>query len=107
MDGYHRLAALMGDHKELLMLRRFAITNVKNLLYMQAELLHLEAELHDIILEDRSGSAKHQNYEYCVFDLKESNGVAGSDTQWRKILEIREKIKEYSQSTRSIPSQEL
>ena len=96
MDGYHKLAALTGDHEELLMLRRFATTNAKNLLYMQAEILHLEAELHEIAKEDRCGSEKQQSYEYCVFDLKETFGIKGSDTQWRKILEIREKIKEYS-----------
>jgi hypothetical protein len=96
MDGYHKLASLVGDHDELFMLRRFARTNAKNLLYMQAEILHLEAELHDIAQEDRSGCEKRRNYEYCVFDLKESFGINGSDTQWRKILEIREKLKEYS-----------
>jgi hypothetical protein len=96
MDGYHKLASLVGDHEELFMLRRFARTNAKNLLYMQAEILHLEAELHDIAKEDRSGCEKCRNYEYCVFDLKESFGIKGSDTQWRKILEIREMLKEYS-----------
>lgn len=96
MDGYHKLASLVGDHDELFMLRRFARANAKNLLYMQAEILHLEAELYDIAREDRSGREKRRNYEYCVFDLKESFGINGSDTQWRKILEIREKLKEYS-----------
>lgn len=98
MDGYHKLAALVGYHDELFMLRRFSTANAKNLLYMQAEILHLEAELHEIAIQDRSGCEKHRNYEYCVFDLKESYGVGGSDTQWRKILELREKLKEYSQS---------
>jgi hypothetical protein len=98
MDGYHKLASLVSDHEELLILRRFATANAKNLLYMQAEILHLEAELHDIALEDHSGCEKHRNYEYCVFDLKESYGTRGSDAQWRKILELREKLKEYSQS---------
>ena len=98
MDGYHKLASLVSDHEELFMLRRFATSNVKNLFCLQAEILHLEAELHDIALEDRSGCEKHRNYEYCIFDLKESYGIRGSDTQWRKILELREKLKEYSQS---------
>lgn len=99
MDGYHKLASLLSNHEDLFVLRRFATANVKNLLYMQAEILHLEAELHDIALEDHSGCAKHRNYEYCVFDLKESCGVGGSDTQWRKILQLREKLREYSQSS--------
>jgi hypothetical protein len=99
MDGYHKLASLMSDHEELFMLRRFDMSNAMNLLYMQAEILHLEAELHDIALEDHSGSEKHRNYEYSVFDLKESSGSRGSDTQWRKILELREKLKEYSKLT--------
>lgn len=98
MDGYHKLASLVSDHEELLILRRFATANAKNLLYMQGEILHLEAELHDIALEDHSGCEKHRNYEYCVFDLKESYGTRGGDAQWRKILELRGKLKEYSQS---------
>jgi hypothetical protein len=98
MDGYHKLASLVSDHEELLILRRFATANAKNLLYMQAEILHLEAELHDIALEDHSGCEKHRNYEYCVFDLKESCRTRGSDAQWQKILELREKLKDYSQS---------
>jgi hypothetical protein len=99
MDGYHKLAALVGDHEELFMLRRFATTNAKNLLYMQAEILHLDAELHEIATQDHSRCEKSRNYEYCVFDLKESYGNRENDTQWRKILEIREKLKEYSWST--------
>jgi len=75
------LACIVSDHEELFMLRRFATSNAKNLLYFQAEILHLEAELHDIALEDRSGCETQRNYEYCIFDLKEADGIQGSDTQ--------------------------
>ncbi|KAI9863298.1 MAG: hypothetical protein M1813_003740 [Trichoglossum hirsutum] len=54
MDGYDKLAAFMGDHHEMLILRRFSMLNAKNLLYLQAELVNLEAELKDIVTSDRN-----------------------------------------------------
>lgn len=76
--------------------RRFAALNAKNLLYMQAELVHLEAELKDIEHNDRcSGQGEKKSFEFSVINLKDSSGTE-NDLQWRKVLEIRNKLKEYS-----------
>lgn len=96
MANYDRLADLVGTHRELGLFKRFAKLNAKDILYMQAELIHLEAELERIELENaRSGDADKEAFQVSVFDLKESAGTQ-KDLQWRKALEIREKLKAYS-----------
>ena len=96
MGNYTRLAALIGAHQEMASFRRFAALNAKNLLYMQAELVHLEAELKDIEHNDRySGQGEKKFFEFSLITLKDSSGTE-NDLQWRKVLEIRNKLKEYS-----------
>lgn len=96
MASYSRLSALMCKHKELSIFREFADLNTKILLYMQSELIHLEAELTNIELENgHSENLERVAFQVSLFDLKESNGTE-NDLQWRKSLEIREKLKEYS-----------
>ena len=111
MDGYDKLATLMGDNHEMFILRRFSTLNAKNLLYHQAELVNLEAELERIVLKDRnSGETEKELFPYSVFDLKQSlQAPPGSRdaTQWLKVLEIRQKLKEYSQYTLPSSSENL
>lgn len=96
MGDYTKLAALIGSHEELALFRQFAFLNAKNLLYMQSELVHLEGELANIALEDdRSGDGDKALFQGSLFDLKESAGTE-KGLQWTKVLEIREKLKEYS-----------
>ncbi len=96
MADYTRLAALIGTHQEMALFRRFATLNAKNLLYMQSELVHLEGELANIALEDGcSGDGDKALFQVSLFDLKESSGTS-KDLQWRKVLEVREKLKAYS-----------
>lgn len=96
MGNYTRLAALIGNHEELALFRRFAALNAKSLLYMQAELVHLEAELENIANEDSfSGHGEKESFEVSFSKLKDSCGTE-NDLQWRRVLEIRHKLKEYS-----------
>ena len=96
MGDYSKLAALIGTHHELGLFRRFATLNTQNILYLQAELVHLEGELARIVLENRcSSSEKKASFQVSLFDLKASSGT-DDDTQWQKVLEIRAKLKEYS-----------
>lgn len=98
MADYNRLAHLMGMHQELAIFKQFAKLNAKNLLYMQSELTHLEAELSDIELENKySGDSQKTSFQVSVFELKESVGSA-KDLQWRKALEVRTKLAQYSVS---------
>ena len=96
MGDYSKLAALIGTHHDLALFRGFATLNVQNILYLQAELAHLEGELANIVLDNRSFPTQETaSFQVSLFDLKASSGV-GDDTQWQKVLEIRAKLKEYS-----------
>lgn len=52
MSGYQKLAELMTKHSEAATFKRFDFLNTLNILYMQAELVHLEEELRDSMRED-------------------------------------------------------
>ena len=97
MGDYSRLCALMCKHPELSQFKMFSSLNHQNLLYMQSELIHLQAELRGIELENiQSGHPEKRALQISVFDLKESTGTE-NQLQWHKALEIRAKLKEYSQ----------
>ena len=103
MADYTRLAALIGTHPEMALFRRFTNLNAKNLLYMQSELVHLEAELSNIELENKvSGDCEKVLFQVSLYDMKNSCGTS-KDTQWRKVLEVREKLKAYSKSRTFTP----
>ena len=96
MASYNRLAALMGEHQELAVFRRFQTLNAKSLLYMQAEILHLGSELKSIELEDQRSKDIHRaSLHTSVFNLKESSD-SDHHLQWSKATELRDKIKRYS-----------
>jgi hypothetical protein len=58
MTGYGKLAGLMTVHSEVATFQRFEFLNTLNILYLQAELVHLQEELRDSMKEDlESGSS--------------------------------------------------
>ncbi|KAH0563000.1 hypothetical protein GP486_002433 [Trichoglossum hirsutum] len=94
--GYDKLAAFVGDNPEMSIYRRFSTLGAKNILYLQAELVNLEAQLEDIIREDKdSGDEKKKNFPYSVWHLKGLDPNEGGNAQWLKVLEIRQTLKEY------------
>lgn len=97
MAGYSRLAGLMGKHHDLAIFRRFAVLNAKSLLFMQGELVHLEAELKMIALKNRETEDPQKvDFEYSISALMGPHTSEDGHEHWAKILEIREKLKEYS-----------
>jgi hypothetical protein len=96
MEGYHKIARLMGQHSDLAIVRRFSELNIKDLLYAQAELVHLESELHSIAEEDQ----KHHDRAWYARDwwslAQPQDEDESQAEQWEKVLEIREKLKAYS-----------
>ena len=104
MEGYAKLASIMGSHPEVAILRRFGALNAQNLLYLQAELVALEDDLRAIAAEDiASDDLDRAAYSRDWYTLSNSeNPTAGNEDagrQWQIILSIREKLKEYSRST--------
>jgi hypothetical protein len=67
---------------------------MENLLLLQGEIIHLEAELQDIIGEDlRHGGRNHHPYDW--WSLSQGPGE-GDTRQWEKRLEIMGKLEKYS-----------
>lgn len=96
MGNYNTLAAVIGAHHELALFRRFATLNAQNILYLQAELVHLESELASLALENScSKDESPASFQASLFYLKDSSD-GENESQWRKVLETREKLKEYS-----------
>src|SRR5277367_3687174 len=96
MEGYHKIARLMGQHSDLAIVRRFSELNIKDLLYAQAELVHLESELHTVAEEDQ----RHLDRAWYARDwwslAQPQDEDESQAEQWEKVLEIREKLKAYS-----------
>ena len=90
------MAELMAVHDEFDILRRFRQLNMQNLLYLQAEITHLEDELSEITKRD----LRHPGRPYHAKDWWSlANGEEDVDReQWSKIVEIREKLDMYSTS---------
>ena len=104
-QSYSSLAEFLGNHDGLAIYRRFATLNAQNLLYLQSELIILEDELKRLTFaDDRSESEQRRSFRKDIGALKAnpSNEVEGQ--QWRKVLEVREKLKEYSMLAGSLPS---
>lgn len=98
MGSYNKLSKFMGALPEVAIFRRFGALNAQNLLFLQAELVRLEDELQSI-REDDAQSAdlekkqSHQSWRSLVLAHEQDEGA---NSQWRKVLEIRDKLKEYS-----------
>jgi hypothetical protein len=96
--GYDKLSAMVGAQRELAIYRQYSVLNAKNILYLQSELFHLQEELADIEAADKaSGDPEKKLFPQSVWHLKRSLRTPGQDVQWRKVLEIREVLKEYSE----------
>lgn len=95
MEGYAKIAYLMSHHNELAILRRFSRLNLQNLLYMQAELTYLEKDLDQLSQNDQAESSRAL-YSRDWWSLAESENGDSEKEQWKKVVEIRGKLKEYS-----------
>lgn len=95
MEGYPKLANLMGDSRtngHYLIFQRFEGISAQNLLYLQAEIIQLYQEWKDIAesdaeLDDNNAQLFHQDW----YELSHSE----HDFQWKKWLEIRSRLTEY------------
>ncbi|KAI9880356.1 MAG: hypothetical protein M1830_003967 [Pleopsidium flavum] len=98
MEGYAKLAAMMGRHPEMAIFRAFRPLNTQNLLYLQAELVELERDLEFIAsLDNASGNPPKQAYARSWSALQKSK-EDGDGLQLSKVLTIRAKLKEYNEA---------
>jgi hypothetical protein len=94
VTGYEKLGNLIGRYPSLSIYRKFGALASENLLHMQAELLHLEAEIRLIKKQDRQDPEK-AGFGTCWSALRGASSNGGADLQWRRSLEIRQKLAEY------------
>lgn len=92
--GYSKLGEFMIDQRYAIF-RKFQHLAARDLLYRQAELVHLEIEHHNLEQLDRGCDDNRQFYdrEWWHLSNSEANGLGGD--QWNSALRIREKLTEY------------
>ena len=105
MEGYPKISQLMGCQDECAIYRRFRNLNSLNLLYLQAELTHLEQDLQRLTERD-ARSLERRFYARDWLSLSQNDDKDEDAEQWDKFLEIRAKLEQYSVwlHTRSLPA---
>ncbi|KAK5059723.1 hypothetical protein LTR84_009606 [Exophiala bonariae] len=100
MANYHTLAKNIATYPgSLAIFRRFLPENVRNILYLQAEIVHL-SELLDVNIEfdNEFGNEKSKRYQFDVAAMKGPHEDACDGEQWRLVLELRRLLKEYDEA---------
>ncbi|KAH0843904.1 hypothetical protein AYO21_08294 [Fonsecaea monophora] len=103
MRGYDKLAHLMSHYPEYGIVRRFRELNYRNILYLQAELVQLEAELQSATTADAQSRDPLRQHYGNHFPLLSASLGAGHDVQWTTMLEIRSKLEKYSEPNVTLP----
>jgi hypothetical protein len=93
VEGYPKLAHVIGRNPEYAIVRRFTTLDVKLLLYLQAELVQLEHELCNLETLNHQGDVSLQQSVSKL--IKAEEGTNGWK-QWEKIQELLEKKEKYS-----------
>ena len=97
MGSYPKLSTFMASWPDVAIFRRFGALNAQNLLFLQAEICHLERELEvirnrDILNNDEKGNLAQRNW----FELSNKTDDGEPCEQWLVIQDIRDKLKEYN-----------
>jgi hypothetical protein len=104
MGSYPKLSTFMASWPDVAIFRRFGALNAQNLLFLQAEITHLERELQIIrekneLNNDEKGLHGDRNW----FELSQESEDGERHPQWVVIQDIREKLREYSKSASQRP----
>lgn len=106
MEGYAKVAHLMGKYEEFGILRRFKTLNYQILLHRQAELTHLKQDLEFLVQRD-ADHPDRGDYVKDWWSLAHGDDSKQGKEQWQKICQIRTKLDEYSMSTDIHPIRQL
>jgi hypothetical protein len=98
MTGYLKLAQFMSN-KNYAIFKQFHHLAIRDLLYLQAELVHLDHEYELAAEADRDLGGQNQDerqyYSRGWWYLSNSEGRGYGGEQWKIALEIRSKLREY------------
>jgi hypothetical protein len=97
--GYDKLASFMEDSPILKKYQRLA---VRDLLYLQAELCHLEYEYQSIAKKNEAPTDERRWYalDWVFLEDQHTRGNGGEQArQWAIAIAIREKLREYCMFT--------
>lgn len=92
VDGYPKLARYIGDYPGFAIFRRFASLNSRILLYLQAEIVKLEHELHELELDNQTHTRLHERFH----ELKSAEAGSSGALLWAKVEEIDGMLEKYS-----------
>lgn len=106
LEGFPSLSALLSSDPDLQVYRRFNRLATRNLLYLQAEILDLEARLKEFDAEDfEVANAEDDNSHWMevklnarcweVFRDRATQGNEKEEERMKLIREIRERLAEY------------
>ena len=93
--SYHKLASFMGTWSDVAIFRRFGALNAQNLLYLQAEITHLEREL-ELVRQKEGSTEKGLQAQRSWFELSQDSKDGQPCRQWLVVQDVREKLAEYS-----------
>lgn len=93
MEGYPQIVRLMGQYGELAILRKFNNMSIQNLLYMQAELMHLEEKYELISTKEAECPCRpFKSRDWWSLTQPDDDGKT---EQWDTVLEIRAALEKY------------
>jgi len=94
VTGYDKLALFMRN-EQYAIFRQFKLSANRDLLYLQAELVHLEDEFSEICKRNRKAEGEQGLYDRNWRLLSTSGDRECDAQQWGKALQIRAKLREY------------
>jgi len=97
--GYDKLAAFMSNTEHTIV-RKYRHLAIRDLLYLQAELCHLDLEYNLIAQEDAEEEDERKIYDKEWWYLQKSKERGFDGKQWEHQLKIREKLREYCKLSR-------
>lgn len=88
----------MGAYPELAIFRRFGALNLRNIMFMQAEIADLEKKYETVVAEDdRAGDPERAALARGWRDVARTGAMDDASPRYRIVRPLRELLRDYSQ----------
>ena len=99
MDGYAKIATFMGQHLESALVLRFSDINLQNILYLQAEIYSLRADLRRLESDNQNSASEDvKQFSRDWATLAQTSVDGAPNLHWQKVKELRALLREYSET---------